>query len=520
MSILFDNIKKFADKHPEKLALRGSSARSIGTVELSYSQLWEEVNLIKQQIIDKQVQCIALRAENSIDWIMIDLASLLANVVLIPIPMFFSHLQVQHILDTANIDLLIGDWTNFTSKEPIKFAFLDSYKLDNKSIENKNIENKDIENKETVNKNKTLSVFPKTAKITFTSGSTGTPKGVCLSAEHLENVTQSLVNTINDIENKPQRHLILLPLSTLLENISGVYVPLQLGLCSVIFSGKAVGLSGSSHFDALTFCKILQQEVPQSLVLTPMLLQVLIQIGSKQPLLIESLKFVAVGGARVSPIIMEQAASLGIPAFEGYGLSECGSVVSLNSPLNNKFGSSGKPLPHCKVTIENDGEILVTGSSMLCYLGQQASKDTISTGDIGFLDEDGYLHITGRKSNLLITSYGRNISPEWIESEAQSYPELQGIVIMGDGQPALTAVVPELGHALESKINAIKKLNSMLPDYAHIGALLSIPTFNNNNHLMTSNGRPIRSHFNQTFNPIIQDSVTSPDSVNLVLIKE
>ena len=137
MSILFDNIKKFAVQQPDKLALRGSSARSIGTVELSYSQLWEEVNLIKQQIIDKQVQCIALRAENSIDWIMIDLASLLANVVLIPIPMFFSHLQVQHILDTANIDLLIGDWTNFTSKEPIKFAFLDSYKLDNKSIENK-----------------------------------------------------------------------------------------------------------------------------------------------------------------------------------------------------------------------------------------------------------------------------------------------------------------------------------------------------------------------------------------------
>lgn len=515
MSILFNNIKKFAVQHPEKLALRGSSARSIDTVELSYSQLWDEVNLIKQQIIDKQVQCIALRAENSIDWIMIDLASLLANVILIPIPMFFSHQQVQHILDTANIDLLIGDWTSFTAKESVKFAFLDSYHLDNKIIEHKY-----IENKETVHKNKTLSVFPKTAKITFTSGSTGTPKGVCLSAEHLEKVTQSLVNTIDNIENKPQRHLILLPLSTLLENISGVYVPLQLGLCSVIFSGKEVGLSGSSHFDALTFCKILQQEVPQSLVLTPMLLQVLIQIGANQPLLIESLKFVAVGGARVSPIIMEQAASLGIPAFEGYGLSECGSVVSLNSPLNNKFGSSGKPLPHCEVTIENDGEILVTGSSMLGYLGQQASKDIIKTGDIGFLDDNGYLHITGRKNNLLITSYGRNISPEWIESEAQSHPELQGIVIMGDGQSALTAVVPELGHALESKINAIKKLNSILPDYAHIGTLLSIPAFNNNNYLVTSNGRPIRSHFNQTFNPIIQDSVTSPDSVNLVLIKE
>lgn len=500
MNTLLENIEKFASQSPDRLALRGASARELETVQLSYSQLWSEINLIKQQILDNKFKCIALRAENSIDWIIVDLASLLANVTLIPIPMFFSNQQVQHILDTGNIDLLVGDWGNFTSKESLEFSFLDSYK---------------IENSENV-----IPLFHNTSKITFTSGSTGTPKGVCLSGVHLQQVTQSLIDTIQDNENNPQRHLVLLPLSTLLENISGVYVPLQMGLCSVVYNGKEVGLSGSSSFDALSFCKILQQEDPHSLVLTPALLQVLIQIGSQQPLLIKNLKFVAVGGARVSTSVMEQATLLGIPAFEGYGLSECGSVVSLNSPVNNKFGSSGKPLPHCKVSVDTDGEILVTGASMLGYLGEISSNNVIRTGDIGFLDDDDYLHITGRKSNLLISSYGRNISPEWIESEAQSHPELQNIVIMGDAQTTLTAVVQAQKHSLESKVVAINKLNSILPDYAQIGALLSVPKFSDDKYFMTTNGRPIRSHFNRLFTPIILRSVTPPESVNLIMIKE
>ena len=130
-----------------------------------------------------------------------DLASLLANVTLIPIPMFFSEQQIKHVLNIANIDMLIGNWQGFTTATATakNITHLPSYKLEKKTTG--------------------FTLFPNTAKITFTSGSTGSPKGVCLSAEHLQKVTQSLISTFHD--DKPQQHLVLLPLSTLLENMTG-----------------------------------------------------------------------------------------------------------------------------------------------------------------------------------------------------------------------------------------------------------------------------------------------------------
>ncbi|MEH6451993.1 MAG: AMP-binding protein [Psychromonas sp.] len=498
MKTLLKNIAHFAIQTPDNIALRGTSARSIDTVQLTYSQLWKEINLIQQQLIDNHCHCIALRAENSIDWAVVDLASLLANVALIPIPKFFSEQQVNHVLNSANIDMLIGDWQHLSSDTAINIAHLKGYKVE---------------------KNGNLApAFSGTAKITFTSGSTGTPKGVCLSQAHLQQVTQSLIDIINDADI-PERHLVLLPLSTLLENITGIYVPLQMGLCSVIYSGEKVGMHGSSQFDAHTFCQLLQQEQPHSLVLTPALLQVLIQIGTQQPHLISPLKFVAVGGAHVAKKIIEQAVAMGIHAYEGYGLSECGSVVSLNSHSKNKLGSCGQPLPHCQVSVADDGEILVEGSSMLGYLGEEASKELIKTGDIGFLDESNYLYITGRKSNLLITSYGRNISPEWIEAEAKNHAELQQIVIIGEAQKKLTAVIATRNTPQKEIVSAINHLNKTLPDYAQIGILLITSPFNEYKQLITANGRPIRKNFNKMFTAIINHSVAQPESVKLIAIK-
>jgi len=497
MNTLLKNIEQFALHTPNTVALRGASARSNEVIQLTYSQLWKEINQTHQQLLVEQCQCIALRAENSIDWAIVDLACLLADIALIPIPMFFSEQQINHVLSIANIDMLIGDWQGFTTETAKSITHLPSYKLEKKTTG--------------------FTLFPNTAKITFTSGSTGSPKGVCLSAEHLQKVTQSLISTFHD--DKPQQHLVLLPLSTLLENMTGIYVPLQMGLCSVIYSGETVGLQGSSQFNPLSFCDVLQKEQPHSLVLTPALLQMLMQIGTQQPTLIQSLKFVAVGGAHVPTKIMQQAIALGIPAYEGYGLSECGSVVSLNTPLNSKIGSCGQPLTHCNIKITDEGEIEVENASMLGYLGQESNNNIVKTGDIGFLDNDGYLHITGRKSNLLISSYGRNISPEWIESEAQSYPELRQIVIMGEAQKNLTAVLPTQDSAEESILSAIYALNQTLPDYAQIHSLLITKPFSEYEQLLTANGRPIRQRFNSLFTPIIQQSVPQTNDIKLISIK-
>ena len=92
----------------------------------------------------------------------------------------------------------------------------------------------------------------------------------------------------------------------------------------------------------------------------------------------------------------------------------------------------------------------------------------IATGDLGHLDEEGYLHITGRKKNVQITAFGRNFSPEWVEAQAQLCPAIARIVIFGDGQPANVALIQPLPGSQSQLAEQIARLNQQLPDYARI----------------------------------------------------
>lgn len=488
-------LQKWATQCPTKLAVIGEPNNS-----LTFSELWQAVQHAKHALIALHAKRIALKTDNSINWAIIDLAAIAANIVLVPVPMFFSSSQVTHLLDTANVDTLIGNWEETTDTVGY-IAALPVY------------------HRATHNKQPQLPAG--TAKVTFTSGSTGQPKGVCLSMMHLDKVAQTLANELI-LSSCPNKHLVLLPLSTLLENIAGLYVPIILGISTTILSGRHLGLTGSSQFNPSLFIHALQNHQPQSLVLTPQLLMALTDIVQAAPEAvshtIQSLKFVAVGGARVSPQLLSKAHAAGIPAYEGYGLSECGSVVSLNRPdkahpqRNNLQGSSGRILPHCHVTFSDDGEVLVSGSTMLGYIGASTQPTLIETGDLGYLDDDGFLHITGRKKNVLITSYGRNISPEWIESEAQAYTKLQQMVVLGDGQASLTAIIASHAsdhsliqqnrkQSLKQITESIAQLNASLPDYARIGSIIISRPFNQLPELITSNGRPRRDAFQLYFQP-------------------
>jgi long-subunit acyl-CoA synthetase (AMP-forming) len=211
----------------------------------------------------------------------------------------------------------------------------------------------------------------------------------------------------------------------------------------------------------------------------------------------DSLQFVAVGGGKVSASLLQQAHAAGIPAYEGYGLSECASVVSLNTPARNQQGSCGQPLPHLQVRIE-DGEVVVSGNAMLGYLGEPDSfaAPSIRTGDLGEIDAQGFLQIRGRRKNLLISSFGRNINPEWVESEMLSQPLLAECVVLGDARPycvaLLTARDPDTTDAAIQK--HIDQVNAGLPDYAQVRRWhrLSRP-LSAQPGLLTANGRPQRS---------------------------
>jgi long-subunit acyl-CoA synthetase (AMP-forming) len=309
---------------------------------------------------------------------------------------------------------------------------------------------------------------PSTAEITYTSGTTGQPRGVCLTGATIERVTASLGAAVGAYDQ--DKALTLLPLSTLLANIAGLYTPLFCGSTACVPDLSECGIHGSTGVSADQLIATLNQYQPTVTVLVPHLLKLLVEAASQGVRLPSSLRFIAVGGAPVSPLLLNRARALGLPVYEGYGLSEAASVVSMNVPGQNCIGSVGQPLPHGSVDIADDGEIVVRGNLFSGYLGQPFRQiEKWPTGDIGFIDSDGHLHITGRKKTAFATAHGRKLAPEWIESELTGTSAIAQAALFGEGRDWNIAVVVPCDAAAGARIGPdIEVLNQTLPDYARV----------------------------------------------------
>jgi len=387
---------------------------------------------------------------------MTDLAALKAGCVHIPLPVFFSDEQLRHAIEDAQVDALITD-------NPLRITRLfpacipEPLELAGQSCAYIRL------------RVPGTAVLTDIAKITYTSGTTGTPRGVHLSLPALETVALSLAEAAQ--ASGSDRAFVLLPLSILLENIGSVYVPLLAGALIIVPDPDQTGVSGSSHIDPVRLASAMQRYRPTSLIVPPGLLKLLVQLARARAVP-DSLRFIAVGGAPVGKDLLQSAQQLGLPVYQGYGLSEAASVVALNTAQQNRIGSVGKALPHCQVHISDSGEILVHGSAGTGSPGDAARDETsaLRTGDLGYLDEDGFLYVTGRMCNRIITAYGRNVSPEWIESELLSHPDILQAAVLGNERPALVAVlVARQGVSPAQLQQAINAINARLPDYARIG---------------------------------------------------
>jgi long-subunit acyl-CoA synthetase (AMP-forming) len=341
------------------------------------------------------------------------------------------------------------------------------------------------------------------AKVTYTSGSTGAPKGVCLRQRAIQSVTDSLVAATAGLG--VQTHLCLLPLATLLENIAGVYVPLIMGARIVARPGHAIGMSYAGLKVPLLL-RAIDDAAPESMILVPELLRVLVYAirgGWRAP---ASLKFIAVGGGVVSTQLLQDARRAGLPVYQGYGLSECASVVCLNTPLHDEPDSVGRPLPHARVRIDSNGEICVSGAIMAGYAGADQHLATeVRTGDLGEIDADGFVHVRGRLKNMFITSMGRNITPEWVESELTAEPVIAQALVSGEVRAYPVALIVAGANAGADSIDqAIARANSRLPDYARVRRWALFPeTPTPNNGLLTANGRLRRAEIAVKYQQLI-----------------
>ncbi|WP_157995030.1 AMP-binding protein [Peristeroidobacter soli] len=463
-----------------------------GTLRLSYAEVRQFVADEQRWLQSMRVRRCALLAENGAPWILSDLALLACEALNVPLPPSFSREQVAHVFEDAGIEWLLTDAPERLTRDHPTFAYVATSPRTGLTL---------LRREQCF-----IQTAPSTgiSKVTYTSGSTGAPKGVCLRQSTVESVTGSLVAATAGLGVRT--HLCLLPLATLLENIAGVYVPLTMGAKVVVPPGHTMGV-GYAGLKVPLLLRAIDAATPESLILVPELLRVLlhaVRAGWRAP---ASLKFIAVGGGAVSTELLQQARRAGLPVFQGYGLSECASVVCLNTPDHDKPESVGRPLPHAKVRIDASGEICVSGATMAGYLGaRQQHSAEVRTGDLGEIDADGFVHVRGRVKNLFITSMGRNITPEWVESELLSEPALAVAMVSGEARAHPVALIVAHPTADESAVDeAIARANSRLPDYARVRNWAVFPEAPTPaNGLSTANGRLRRAEIATRYHQLIE----------------
>ncbi|MBQ8688112.1 MAG: AMP-binding protein, partial [Ruminococcus sp.] len=190
-----------------------------------------------------------------------------------------------------------------------------------------------------------------------------------------------------------------------------------------------------------------------------------------------NLEYVICGGAHLEPKYVKAFRSWGVNILNGYGITECSPVVSVNRNFHWRDGSVGQILDGCRVKIAEDDEILVKGDNVMMgyYKDDEATAAVLqngwyATGDLGRIDEDGFLFITGRKKNLIILSNGENVSPEEIESQILLDDAVSEVVVYGENKKLVAEIFPDEAHIGDQGYfnKLIAEYNQQQPPYKHI----------------------------------------------------
>lgn len=474
---------------------------SNGQHALNREELQQRIDDVCQALLARAAPRapVAVLADNDPQWLVIDLATQALDLVLVPLPLFFTPSQWGHILAQSGAQALF-------CADPQHAAALGFGRA------------VPCDGPLGLHENEHAATSPTEAldgiqKITFTSGTTAAPKGVCLSSAQQWDVARALHAGLVDL--RLRRHLCLLPFAVLLENVAGPYTALLDGATVICPPLADVGMRGASGFDPERCLAAIAHYQPHSIILVPQMLQALVAAAEAADPRIRSLRFVAVGGGKTSAGLLAAARERGFPVYEGYGLSECASVVALNLRGATRTGSVGRPLAHRAVRIADDGEIMVQSGAPR-YLGQHTPPgDWLASGDLGRLDEDGFLFVEGRKKDILITAYGRNVSPEWPEAVLTGTGAIGQALVVGEAQAHLAALLVPAHAGIDAAAlqSAVERANAELPDYARLQRWCVVEPFSPANGLLTANGRPRRLQILARHAGVIASLFDQPETI-------
>jgi long-chain acyl-CoA synthetase len=494
--IPFDN----ARQEPKKIALRRRTEQ--GWLPVTAAEFAQQVAETAKGLIHAGLPVggrVALMSRTRYEWAVVDFAIWAAGGQTVPVYPTSSSVQLEWILEDSGVRLIVveDEGTATIARQAMKMLDLDLpiWIIDQGGIEQLAELSLGVPDSELLSRRAALT--PETiATLVYTSGTTGRPKGCVLThaALHAEaaNLVELLVPPFREIAQQEPSTLLFLPLAHVLGRaieiacIQGrmtigmwptikpdevrpelevfkptflVSVPYFFERVHDIARGTAERMGRGASFDRADRVAVKYGGAQLDWVLDrgakPGLglrlahrLYDLLVYRRVRAAMGGDVRFVISGSSRLDSRLTRFFFGCGVLVYEGYGLTETSAAATVNPPLNPRPGSVGVPIPGGAARIDEDGEVLLKGPSLYSgyWRNLEATAgsmhgDWFTTGDLGSLDGDGYLTITGRKKDILITSGGKNVSPSLLEDRLRSRPPVGQCVVIGDGRPYVTALI-------------------------------------------------------------------------------
>ena len=460
-----------------KLALEDLNDTPINRV--TFRELLENIlkfgSALKELGIKERTH-VAIMGENRVQWSIAFLTGMCFNYVLVPIDKNLTRNEVMNILHESDAEAIVfsGSYASMiaggkSSLKKLKYYIcMDETHEDKEFLQMHNL----IRKSRTINTEELPVINPDDlAEIIFTSGSLGRAKGVMLSQKNLSSNLVDMVSMVL-IDDK-DRFLSVLPMHHTYECTCGMLCPLYSG-ASVHYARSlktvvddlqkvhATILLGVPLLYDKMFKRVMKgikDDKVKSFIVPPLMkfTNLFSSIGLKdikKKVFHElhekfggSVRLFIAGGAAPDPLVAKGLREFGFNFIQGYGLTETSPILTLNRTDAFKDDAAGIPLPHVQIKINNpdengSGEIWAKAPSVMLgyYKNEKATEDTFEngwfkTGDIGYMDEDDFLHINGRKKNVIISKSGKNVFPEEVEDIINRSPFIQECLVFGEEDP-------------------------------------------------------------------------------------
>lgn len=462
-----------------------------GWRDISARQFESEVSALAKGFIEAGIEAgnkVAFMCKTKYEWTLVDFALWYAGAVMVPIYETSAPSQIQWILeDSGAIGIIVESSEHFAKFDEVHAevpAVQHVWMLERGDIESLKSSGQNVTD-EALETRRTLAVGSDIATLIYTSGTTGRPKGCVLTHANFVELSRNSAVALAEVLADKASTLLFITLAhvfarfisvlcihggvrvghqadtTQLLPALGSFQPTFLLAVPRVFekvynsseqkaeAGGKGNIFRRAAIVAVAHSKAESQgHVPLGLRLNFALFNALVYKKLRKALG-GRVKYAVSGSAPLSPYLGHFYHSLGIMILEGYGLTETTAPATVNLTTNFKIGTVGPPLPGVAVRIDDDGEILVKGINVFkeywhnpdATAAAMTADGFFKTGDLGSLDDDGYLTITGRKKDIIVTAGGKNVAPEGLEDPIRANPLISQVVVVGDQKPFIAALI-------------------------------------------------------------------------------